>query len=202
MRQADRSKGVFKGSAALLGAGPIYSAASTRVASASVPHANLAGIIDNGRLSMNFALVLYRKAWILASGEVSFKEQFASKELARGLRNLGVACAPIHTAGSGAQTGTENAVFTLCLDNVSFKDPEAYEIRQAPSSKGGPRVRLTGGTDQAVLYAVSDFLEHQGAFFGLGGDIYLLHPARNLNLPPVNHPWQAQPYFETRGLLP
>ena len=47
-----------------------------------------------------------------------------------------------------------------------------------------------------------DFLERQGAFFGLDGEVYPLEPARTLNLPPAGHPWQAQPRFSTRGLVP
>ena len=47
-----------------------------------------------------------------------------------------------------------------------------------------------------------DFLERQGAFFGLDGEVYPLDAARALNLPPAGHPWQAQPRFNTRGLVP
>jgi len=202
-----RRKGIdrrefLQGSAALLGAGSIYPAGSGDATRASGQGSSTAAITDNGRLSMNFALGANRKVWILAMAEANFQERLASKEFARGLRNLGLARAPIEAAGSGAEAGTEDVVFTLRVDKEAFKDPEAYEIRQEAAKGKGARVRLVGATPQAVLYAVFDFLERQGAFFGLDGDVYPLQPARSLNLPPVSHPWRAQPRFKTRGLLP
>jgi hypothetical protein len=49
---------------------------------------------------------------------------------------------------------------------------------------------------------VFDFLERQGAFFGLDGEVYPLEPSRTLNLPPAGTVWLAQPRFSTRGLVP
>ena len=202
-----RRKGIdrrefLQGSAALLGAGSIYPSANGHAARASGQELNRARIIDNGRFSMNFVMGAGQKVWILAPSDAGFQERLASKELARGLRNLGLARAPIEAAGSEAEARPEDTVFTLRVDKKAFKDPEAYEIRQEASKGKGARVRLAGATPQAVLYAVFDFLERQGAFFGLDGDVYPLQPARNLNLPPVNHPWQGRPRFKTRGLLP
>jgi hypothetical protein len=49
---------------------------------------------------------------------------------------------------------------------------------------------------------VFDFLERQGAFFGLDGEDYPPEPAAAWVLPPAGGPWQAQPRFRVRGLVP
>jgi len=187
---------------ALWGAGTYASPGVGRSPATAGPDTSGAAVADNGRLSMNFGLEGRQKVWILARAGASFQERLASKELARGLRSLGLAHAPVQAAMSEAEPKTEDVVFTLQVNNEGFKDPEAYEIAQEAPKGRGTRIRLTGATPQAVLYAVFDFLERQGAFFGLEGDVYPIESARNLNLPPVNHPWQAQPRFKTRGLLP
>lgn len=196
----DRRK-FLQGSAALLGAGSFHPVEAS-TARTSGQESNREAIADNGRLSMDFTLGRNQRVWILAPVEAGFQERLAGKELARGLRKLGLASPPIEAVGSGAEPGAQDRVFTLQVDRGAFKDPEAYEIRQEASNGKGPRVRLTGATPQAVLYAVFDFLERQGVFFGLDGDTYPLQPAQNLNLPPASRPWQAQPRFKTRGLLP
>jgi hypothetical protein len=201
-----RRKGIdrrefMQGSAALLGAGSVYSAGNGRAA-AYGQGSNSAGVMDNGRLTMNFVLGTNQKAWILAPAEAGFQERLASKELARGLRKLRLTRAQMEAVGSGAEPGTDDIVFALRVERKAFKNSESYEIRQAPQKGKGARIHLTGATPQAVLYAVFDFLERQGALFGLDGDVYPLQPARLLNLPPINHPWQGQPRFKTRGLLP
>jgi hypothetical protein len=140
--------------------------------------------------------------WILTRPDAGFQEQLAARELVRGLRNLGVAREPIQAARPGAEPRPADAVFSLSVKSEGFKHPEAYEIVRKTDNGTPPRVRLTGATPQAVLYAVFDFLERQGAFFGLSGDVYPLDPVRALNLPPANQPWQVQPRFSTRGLVP
>ena len=191
----------LQGSAALLGAGSFHPADGS-TARVSGRESNREGFSDNGRISMDVTLGQDQKAWILAPAEAGFQERLASKELARGLRKLGLARPPIEAAGSAAEPAAEDIVFTLRVDKRAFKNTEAYEIHQEASTGNGTRLRLTGATPQAVLYAVFDFLERQGAFFGLDGDSYPLKPAQNLNLPPANRPWQARPRFKTRGLLP
>ena len=58
--------------------------------------------------------------------------------------------------------------------------PKPGSLRDQPGDRRRPfpRVRLSGATPQAVLYAVFDFLERQGAFFGLDGEVYPLEPAK------------------------
>ncbi|HXH49652.1 MAG TPA: hypothetical protein VNM47_09920 [Terriglobia bacterium] len=201
-----RRKGIdrrefLQGSAALLGTSSFHPSGGG-IARAYSQKSKPDAIIDNGRLSMNFTLGANRKVWILVPHEAGFQEKLASKELARGLRKLGLIRPPIEAAGLGVEPGAEDIVFTQYANKGSFKDPEAYEIRRETSNGDGSRIRLIGATPQAVLYAVFDFLERQGAFFGLDGDNYPLQPAQELNLPIFNSPWLAQPRFKTRGLLP
>ena len=136
--------------------------------------------------------------WILRESTSGFEQKFASRELARGLRNLGVAREPTEATFTDATPAAEQYVFSLKVESSRFKHPEAYAISRQETS----RVELIGSTPQAAVYAVFDFLERQGAFFGLDGEVYPLDPKQSLNLPPVGQPWQAQPRFKVRGLVP
>ena len=80
---------------------------------------------------------------------------------------------------------------------MRFKNPEAYAISSADG-----RVTLTAAGEQALLYAVFEFLERQGAYFGIDGASYPIDPAGALVLPEANRPWTSQPRFAVRGLLP
>jgi hypothetical protein len=102
----------------------------------------------------------------------------------------------------GAEPAAQDIVFTLEIAPSAFKHPEAYEIAHEAHAGGSPRVRLAGATPQGVLFAVFDFLERQGAFFGLDGEIYPPEPARAVNLPVPGQSWRAQPRFNVRGLVP
>ena len=112
--------------------------------------------------------------------EAGFQMQLAGRELARGLRNLGLAREPIVAPKAGTEPATSDTVFTLAVNQGAFQHPEAYEISQETVEAPLPRIRLSGATPQAVLYAVFDFLERQGAFFGLDGEVYPLEPAPSL----------------------
>ena len=131
-----------------------------------------------------------------------FQEQWASRELARGLRDLGFARDPVQAVAGEGESPSSGFVFSLSTDRQRFKHTEAYEIFHQPGSGKASRVHFTGATPQAVLYAVFDFLERQGAFFGLDGEVYPLESLQFLNLPHPGSPWQAQPRFGTRGLVP
>ncbi|HVA01854.1 MAG TPA: hypothetical protein VMV34_09375, partial [Terriglobia bacterium] len=203
-----RSKGIgrrefLQGSVALWGAGSYLPAAHAGEPAASLQvSSHHIEVADNGRLGMSFGPGGNQKVWILAPRGAGFQERLAGKELARGLRNLGLGRAPIEAPASEPEPGSEDTVFTLRVNKEAFKDPEAYEIAREAAKGKGTRVRLTGATPQAVLYAVFDFLERQGAFFGLAGEVYPLQAAGHLNLPRVSDPWRAQPRFKTRGLVP
>ncbi len=140
--------------------------------------------------------------WIVREPHAGFQEQWAPRELARGLRNLGFAREPVQAVAGGGELPSSGLVFSLSTSRESIRHPETYEI----SNESGPgkalRLNFTGATPQAILYSVFDFLERQGAFFGLDGEVYPLEPSRTLNLPLTGHAWQAQPRFGTRGLVP
>ncbi|HEY6293419.1 MAG TPA: hypothetical protein VI455_17850, partial [Terriglobia bacterium] len=136
--------------------------------------------------------------WIVLQPESVFDQKLASRELARGLRSLGLAGEPIEAAQEIATPASRDFVFSLSVDKGLFKNPEAYQITREASQ----RVNLTGATSQAVLYAVFDFIERQGAFFGLDGEVYPLDPSGGLNLPAVGQSWHAEPRFKVRGLVP
>ncbi|MCC6364756.1 MAG: hypothetical protein IT165_14645, partial [Bryobacterales bacterium] len=118
--------------------------------------------------------------------------QLASRELLRGLlRLLPPGRARFGAAGPGA------LVFRLLVEPGSFRSPEAYRIARA-----GSTVNLAGASERGLLYSVFDFLERQGAFFGIDGESYPLERPAALSLPPEGAPWEATPRFQFRGLLP
>jgi hypothetical protein len=119
----------------------------------------------------------------------SFLKRMARNELLRGLHRLGF--------GLEERQGAGNLNFALRVEPEKFKNVEAYSISAQPGS-----VLFAGGSEQALLYAVFDFLERQGAFFGIDGESYPLDPPRELLLPTPEQPWNAAPRFATRGLLP
>jgi hypothetical protein len=190
-REFIRSSTALLGASAVLGPGGSPEAAESRLgAEARYP------------LEMQALFGPAKTVWILTEPGAGFPEQFASKELARGLRNLGLARELRSASLQGAQPGKSDCVFRLEVRKDGFKHPEAYEILHLSSTGNAPHVQLSGATPQAVLYSVFDFLERQGAFFGLDGEVYPLDPARSLVLPPPGQSWRAQPRFTTRGLLP
>ena len=156
----------------------------------------------NTNLQMQATFESKQSVWILTEPGGGFQEQLAARELARGLRNLGLVREPKQAVAGGAETASADYVFSLVVDKQAFKHPEAYEILQKIEAGKSPRIRVEGATPQAVLYGVFDFLERQGAFFGLDGELYPLEPAKSLALPPAGQPWAGQPRFKVRGLNP
>lgn len=143
-----------------------------------------------------------KTVWILTEPRAGFQEQFAASELARGLRNLGLAQEVRQASIQGTEPGNGDLVFMLGLNPGAFNHPEAYEtLHLVPAGKAA-HLQFTGASPQAVLYSVFDFLERQGAFFGLDGEVYPLDPAHSLNLPLPGNAWRAEPRFSTRGLMP
>ncbi len=153
-------------------------------------------------LAMRATFDVKAPIWIVREPNSGFKQELASKELARGLRNLGLAANAIEATAGSDQPPASSLVFTLSTSRESIRNPESYEIANETAPGGTLRLTFTGATQQAILYSVFDFLERQGAFFGLDGEVYPLDPIHSLNLPPAGQPWQAQPRFDTRGLTP
>jgi hypothetical protein len=133
----------------------------------------------------------------------SLKTRLAARELLSGLRIL-------HAATEVKQTSDDlvaNAILlTLNLDPSRFKGNEDYEI-----SASGDGAIFRASSEQALVYAVFDFLERQGMVFGVDGTTIPIgrpgdrptgdRPA-GLHLPDRGQPWSASPLFATRGLLP
>jgi hypothetical protein len=119
----------------------------------------------------------------------TFLRRLARSELLRGLHRLGF--------DAQDRPGASLLSFSLRVEPDKHKNAEAYSI----SAQSGAAT-FTGGSEQALLYAVFDFLEHQGAFFGIDGESYPAEPVQELLLPQPGQPWNASPRFAVRGLLP
>jgi hypothetical protein len=88
-------------------------------------------------------------------------------------------------------------VIAMRIGPKEFKNTEAYSISAASN-----QLTLTGASETALQYAVYEFLERQGAFFGIDGDQYPIDAPKDLILPAAGQPWTSSPRFAVRGLLP
>ncbi|MEN6601893.1 MAG: hypothetical protein ABFD86_05705 [Bryobacteraceae bacterium] len=117
-----------------------------------------------------------------------FKRRLAEREMLRGLMKLGF------LADLGPGTAADIRIsFAIEAGGAA----ESYRI-----VRDGKGARLVAPNEQALLYAVFDFLERQGAFFGIDGESYPIDRAPTLELPAENQPWTSAPRFAVRGLLP
>lgn len=124
----------------------------------------------------------------------SMKARLAARELSSGLHMLNPAL-EVKQTGSDAAAGA--TVLTLAVDSSRFKGKEEYEIA---ALRGG--AVLQAASEQALLFAVFEFLEKQGLVFGIDGTTAPIdHPA-GLILPQEGQPWTASPCLAVRGLLP
>ncbi len=137
-----------------------------------------------------------RRILVEAADGESFRTRLAAKELVRGLEKLRLPLEVRFTEmGAGAAQGELVARFRVEPDR--FGNSEAYEMAAAQGE-----LRFTGASDAALPLAVFDFLERQGAFFGIDGESYPIEPVPDLDLPPGSQPWPGKPRFARRGLLP
>ena len=133
---------------------------------------------------------------IEAIPDASLHRKLAERELLRGMTRL-------HLPGEIALTGPDSQPlpgglkFQFRTEPAGFQSPDQYAI-----SWDGERITFLAGSDRALLYAVFDFLEHQGAFFGIDGESYPLEGTGRLALPPAGVRWPGTPRFAVRGLLP
>jgi hypothetical protein len=130
-----------------------------------------------------------RRVTIEPAREPNFLRRLAERELLRGFTRLGLQ-ASLGAAGTGLSA-------RLAVDAQLSPNSEAYRI-----TCDGKRIDFAAASDSALLYAVFDFLERQGAFFGIDGESYPLEPARELVLPAAGQAWEVSPRFAVRGLLP
>ncbi|MFN7993128.1 MAG: hypothetical protein U0Q18_05985 [Bryobacteraceae bacterium] len=132
---------------------------------------------------------------IETAADASFRRRLAERELLRGLTALRLP-GEIQFCEPGQKPGDRNLVFRLRVAPDEFRNPESYSISHVDGL-----VTLQGASDSGLLHAVFDFLEHQGAYFGVDGEIYPIQPASHLILP-SGEPWKGVPRFAVRGLLP
>jgi hypothetical protein len=118
------------------------------------------------------------------------KTRLAMQELRSGLVALGLA-RDVREAPDGAGAPT------FILSIVAGLASETYEI-----ARSGDTVTVRAASEQALLHAVFDLLERQGALFGLDGTMVPPGGVRRWSLPEAGRPWRAEPAFATRGLLP
>ena len=189
----------LRDSALGLGLSPVISTSAEPAHSAQMPHE---AVPDPTVLSMHATYDGQVPIWIVREPNSGFQQQLASRELARGLRNLGLVREPVQAVAGQGQPPVASLVFALSTSRESIRNPESYEISSTADVAKPLRVEFSGATQQAILYSVFDFLERQGAFFGLDGDVYPLEPAHALKVPVAGKPWQAEPRFSTRGLVP
>jgi hypothetical protein len=129
----------------------------------------------------------------------SFAQRLAASELRRGLLQLGYAGPLLVGERPGPEGEPGELRFVLEIDRAMAA--ESYTIA-AVQDQGCTTVTLGGGSDAALLYAVFDFLERQGACFGIDGDVYPLELPASWQLPAPAEPWHGAPRFRVRGLLP
>ncbi len=129
----------------------------------------------------------------------SLKTRLATRELMCGLRMLNGVPEVVQSSDDHVANAT---LLTLVLDLARFKGAEDYEI--AASDHGAI---FHAASEQALLYAVFDFLERQGLIFGIDGTTAPLDHSTGsspagLRLPALGRPWTGSPRFAVRGLLP
>jgi len=121
---------------------------------------------------------------------------FAVRDLHMGLRSL-FPGAEVSLASTEARSLDGTAVLKLMVEKQGPLGREDYRVIRQVSD-----VQMVAGSEQALLYAVCDFLERQGMIFGIDGPVTALDLPTELVLPETGHPWISSPAFSVRGLLP
>jgi hypothetical protein len=124
----------------------------------------------------------------------SLKTRLAARELKSGLLTLNPTAEVVTTT---EEAGAHITLLTLTIDGSSLKGEEEYEIA---ASRNGAILRACN--EQALLYAVFEFLERQGMVFGIDGTSAPIDRPGSLRLPEQGKAWKAAPRFAVRGLLP
>ena len=136
---------------------------------------------------------------ILTTGGPPFKQRLAATELQRGLLQTGYSGHVLVAELPGPENAVGDIRFVLHAEQGEGED---YTITSRQGEGNGVTVTIQGTSEQALLYGVFDFLEHQGAFFSLDGDHYPLDRSERLHLPDVGQAWTGHPRFAIRGLQP
>lgn len=120
----------------------------------------------------------------------------AEKEMLRGLLALRLS-AEVRFENPREASVQGDRCIVLRIDKTGLVHEESYEIRTT-----GVDVILRGASERGLLCAVFEFLERQGAVFGIDGESYPPEPARELVVPVDGQTWSSAPRFAVRGLLP
>jgi hypothetical protein len=128
--------------------------------------------------------------------QASLHRRLTERELLRGLSRLQLG-GEIRMASPEERPTDGDLVFRFHTQPDQFKNQEAYSIVVQ-----GALVSFHAATDIGLLYAVFDFLEHQGAYLGTDGESYPPEATGKLALPAEHEAWEAAPRFAVRGLLP
>jgi hypothetical protein len=102
----------------------------------------------------------------------SFLRKLAERELVRGLQSLGVP-GEVRLSAAGERSRRGDHIFQLRLSPGRFDNHEAYSIRAEQTT-----ITMTAAADIGLLYAVFDFLEHQGLFSALTARVIPSSPYR------------------------
>jgi hypothetical protein len=138
-----------------------------------------------------------RRILIEAESGAGFRRKLAEREMLRSLARLGLPN-EVRLTDAASTASAPDLLIALRVEPAQFRNPEAYSI----SSMAPHQVLVAGASETALLYAVYEFLERQGAFFGIDGDGYPLDPPQALIVPAAGQPWTSSPRFAVRGLLP
>ncbi len=154
--------------------------------------ASASGLVERSRASAQ--MMGQSRVAIRTEAPDSLKTRLAARELKSGLLILNPAANVMTTAEEANGNVT---LLTLVIGGSALNDAEEYEIA---ASKNGAVLRA--GNEQALLYAVFEFLERQGMVFGIDGASAPIDRPGGLRLPGQGSPWKASPRFAVRGLLP
>jgi hypothetical protein len=121
------------------------------------------------------------------------KTRHAVRELSTGLHMLN----PSLDVKGGSEAIPGAILLDLKIEPSQFKGVEEYAIAR---TNNGAVLRAAG--EQALLFAVFDFLERQGLVFGIDGAMAPIDRPARLRLPQEGALWVAAPNFAVRGLLP
>lgn len=143
---------------------------------------------------MQIAFQALAQITILTRPNPDFKQQLAARELQRGLWQMGCRRRIALEELPGTEPQPDALRFVL---RAGSGISEKYTI-----SADTMQVSIEGESAQALLYGVFDFLERQGAYFGIDGEQYPLSHPTHLILPDAGQPWRGAPRLSVRGLLP